>query len=133
MKSLSWRGLREDYSRDPEKRLPISLEYGNTVDRPFEGPSGQERYVDNSDQARFGIYVEAEAEVMMTLDGDPKVYAVPRYKRGPVLYEWPNLETFFVSEVDRMVALYEKRGGVVGVANPLPPPWLESARQCGHL
>ena len=122
-RSFSWQGLREDYSRELEKWLPIGLEHGNTIDRPYEGVPGYERYVDNSDQVRFGIYVEAEAEVMMRLDGDPKVYAVPRWKLGPVLYEWPNLETFFVSEIDRMIALYQARMGFVGAVNPLPPPW----------
>ena len=123
--SFSWGGLREDYSRDLGKWLPIGLEYGNTIDRPLEGPPGKERFADNSNQVRFGIYVEAEAEVMMRLDGDPKVYAVPRYKLGPVLYEWPDLETMFISEVDRMIALYQTRGGDVTAFNPLPPPWLE--------
>ena len=127
--SFGWNGLRDDYSRDPEKWLPIGLEHGNTIDRPLEGPPGQERYADNSDQVRFGIYVGAAAEVMMRLDGDPKVYAVPRYKLGPVLYEWPDLEAFFASEVDRMIALYRARNGVIGAANPLPPPWLDPDAQ----
>lgn len=123
--SFGWQGLREDYSRDLEKWLPIGLEYGNTVDRPLEGLPGKERIADNSSQVRFGIYVEAEAEVMMRLDGDPKVYAVPRYKLDPVLYEWPDLKAMFVSEVDRMIGLYQARCGVVSASKPLPPPWLE--------
>lgn len=127
--AFSWQGLREDYSREVGKWLPIGLEHGNTVDRPLEGPPGQERYADNSGQVRFGIYVEFAAEVMMRLDGDPKVYAVPRYKLGPVLYEWPDVEAFFVSEVDRMIPLYRARNGVIGAANPLPPPWLDPDAQ----
>ena len=123
LKSFCWQGLREDYSRNPEKWLPVGLEYGNTIDRPLEGSPGQERIADNSNQLRFGIYVEFEAEVMMRLDGDPKIYAVPRYKLGPVLYEWSDLETFFVSEVDRMIALYRVREGEVSAFIPLPPPW----------
>lgn len=122
--SFSWEGLREDYSRELGKWLPVGLERANTIERPLEGPPGQERYADNSNQVRFGTYVEFAAEVMMRLDGDPKVYAVPRHKLGPVLHEWPDVETFFVSEVERMVALCEERGGV-GAACPLPPPWLE--------
>lgn len=123
--SFGWQGLREDYSRDLEKWLPIGLEYGNTVDRPLEGPPGKERFADNSSQVRFGIYVEAGAEVMMRLDGDPKVYAAPRYKLDSILYEWPDLKAMFVSEVDRMIELYKTRCGEVSASNPLPPPWLE--------
>jgi hypothetical protein len=123
LKSFSWHGLREDYSRDPGKWLPISLEYGNTIGRPLEGPSGQERFADNSNQLRFGIYVEADAEVMMQVDGDCKVYAVPRYKLGPVLYEWPDVETFFVSEIERMLGRYRGRDLEADGLTPFPPPW----------
>ena len=124
LKSFSWQGLREDYSRDPEKWLPVGLEYGNTLDRPLEGDPGKERFADNSNQVRFGAYVEEGAEVMMYLDGDPKVYAVPCYKLGPVLYEWPDIETFFVSEFERMLTLYNKNEGDLQEICPFQPPWI---------
>ncbi|MES2354412.1 MAG: SMI1/KNR4 family protein [Pseudomonadota bacterium] len=121
--SFSWNGLREDYSRSLGKWLPISLSYGNTQGRPLEGAVGQERFADNSNQVRFGWYSNADAEVYMLLDGDPKIYAAPRYKLEPVLYQWPDLETMFTTEVDRMIALYHARDGAVDSFNPLPAPW----------
>jgi hypothetical protein len=121
--SFAWGGLREDYSRGLGKWLPVSLSYGNTRGRPLEGDVGKERFADNSNQVRFGWYSAADAETYMLLDGDPKIYAAPRYKLEPVLYEWPDLETMFTTEVDRMIALYHARDGAVDSFNPLPPPW----------
>lgn len=121
--SFSWNGLREDYSRDLGKWLPISLSYGNTRGRPLEGEAGKERIADDSNQVRFGWYSAADAETYMLLDGDPRIYAAPRYKLSPVLYQWPDLETMFTTEVDRMIALYQAHGGAVDSFNPLPAPW----------
>ncbi|QID19400.1 hypothetical protein G3580_18330 [Nitrogeniibacter mangrovi] len=122
--SFSWQGLREGHIRDPDVWLPVSMECGNVVDRPLEQDSGRARFADNGNQIRFGIYVEFDSEVMMRLDGDPRVYAVPRYRIGPAIYEWKNLEEFFVSEVDRMIDLSKSDEYSGKFFKPIPPPWM---------
>ena len=112
------KGLQNDYSRLGSARLPISLEYGNVLDRPIG--IGEE----DANQVRFGFFSAAEgAEVAMTLDGDRAVYAYPSRQLAPVLYRWPDLETFLLSEVDRMIAAFKARNGDVDPFNPIEPPW----------
>lgn len=115
--SLSIRGLREDYSRALSVRLPVSLEYGNVIDRP----EGQEK--SGVDYVRFGFYSDDGSELAIALDGRREIYAFPRYRLQPVLFEWPDLESMLLSEIDRMADLYKLRTGNVDPLNVLPPPW----------
>jgi hypothetical protein len=124
--SLSIGGLRFDYSRNSadEARQPISLEYGNTRDRPLEGEPGKERFADNSHDIRFGFYSKDPGfELTMKLNGDRRVFAVPRYRMEPILYEWPDLKTLLHSEVERMSELYRTTHGNVNHFNTMPVPW----------
>ena len=124
--SLSIGGLRFNYSRklSDEERQPVSLEYGNVIERPLEGEAGQERYADNSQEIRFGFYSKDNGfDVVMKLTGDRRVYAVPRDRMGPVLYEWPDLPTMLTSEVERMSELYRTTHSDVGMLKAIPPPW----------
>jgi len=116
--SLSIGGLRRDYSRKPGLRLPISLEYGNVLDLP----AGQTKH--SRDQIRIGFFSAGDgAEFAIKLDGQRKIYAFPRYELQPVLFEWRDLESMLLSEVDRMAALFRQRKGAVDPLNVLPPPW----------
>ncbi len=116
--SLSIKGLRENYRRHTSVRLPVSLEYGNVIDRPNGTVPGEVR------QVRFGFFSDDPgAEVAMNLDGDRRVYAYPRYEPGPVLYHWPDLQTFLSSEVERMIMAFKARKGDVDPLNPVEPPW----------
>lgn len=116
--SLSIRGLRDGYSRQTSIRLPTSLRYGNVIDKPngqLEGPANQ---------VRFGFFSDDPgAELAMNLDGDRSVYAYPRYKLAPVLFRWSNLQTFLLSEVDRMISVFRARNADVDPLNPIAPPW----------
>jgi len=114
-KSLSIRGLRKNYSRTSENRLPVSLEYGNVIERPKN---------DERSQVRFGWYPIGKAELVIYRDQPDKVFAVPRYSAGPVLFEWVSFEEFLLTEVDRLIGLYQERQGAVNFLEPLPPPWL---------
>jgi hypothetical protein len=73
---------------------------------------------------RFGFFSAGDgAELAIKLDGRTRIYAFPRYKLGPVLFEWANLESMLLSEIDRMTALFKERKGAVDFLNPFPPPW----------
>ena len=116
--SLTIRGLRTDYSRKPGLRLPVSLEYGNVLDLP----AGQSMH--DRDQIRFGFFSAGDgAELAIKLDGRRRIYAFPRYELKPVLFEWRDLESMLLSEIDRMAALFRERKGAVDPLNVLPPPW----------
>lgn len=124
--SLSIGGLRFNYSRklSDEERQPVSLEYGNVIERPLAGENGGEHFADNSLEIRFGFYSkDPGAKLMMKLDGDRRVYAVPRDRIGPVLYEWSDLPALLSSEVDRMAGLYQTDHASVDMFNPMPAPW----------
>ena len=117
--SLSIRGLRTDYSRNPAVREPVSLEYGNTIERPAAPRQGYEHA---RKQIRFGFLAQPGAELVVYLE-DETVEAVPARELGPVLCSWPGLEAMLTSEVDRMVKLYVDRRGNLDPLNPLDPPW----------
>jgi hypothetical protein len=121
--SFSWRGLRLTADALNEGWLPVSIEYGNVMSRPVEKVGRKVRFADSSTQVRFGIYREYGVEVMMNAFDDPQVYAVPKGAAGPELFRWPNLESFFVSEVDRMCDLFSLADST-DTTVILPPPWL---------
>lgn len=121
--SLSIRGLRENYSRNIDVRLPISLESGNTKDRPMRNIDGENVFIDNSGQLRFGFFSHSGTELMMLLDDNEHVYVVPRYKEGPVLYEWESFESMLNSEIERMSNEYVNRDAKVDPLSPIEGPW----------
>jgi hypothetical protein len=121
--SLSIRGLRENYTRDVDVRLPISLESGNTKDRPMRKINGKDEFIDNSGQIRFGFFSYSGTELMMLISDEKRIYAVPRYKDGPILYEWESFESMLNSEIERMSNEYIKRESKVDPLNPIAGPW----------
>lgn len=124
--SLSIGGLRFNYSRkiSDEERQPVSLEYGNVIEKPLDGEEGHEHFADNSQEIRFGFYSkDPGANLMMKLNGEQRVYAVPRNRIGPVLHEWSDLPTMLSLEVDRMAGLYQTDNSHVDMFNPMPTPW----------
>lgn len=96
---------------------PITLEYGTEKDRPMK--DGQ--FTDNSNEIRFGGYVIDHYDVMRFLDNE-KIYAVQRFAPEPIYYEWDNLESFFRSEVDRLIEVYQEEG-LETIFDALPVPW----------
>jgi hypothetical protein len=111
--SLSIRGLRRNYTRDIGSRLPVSLEYGNTVEKP-KG--------DSRSQLRFGWYSEQGAELVINLDNPEEVCAVPRYESSPVLYRWSSIEELLATEVERMGKIYLMQPDKVDFFNPISMP-----------
>ena len=97
---------------------PISLEYGNIIDRPIEN----NEFVDNSNQIRFGSYTIEEVDLMMCLDSDV-VYAVRRFRDEPIYFKWPNFEEFLLSEVKRMAEEYISKNKNIGPLEPLSLPF----------
>lgn len=111
--SLSIRGLRRNYTRDIGSRLPVSLEYGNTVEKPEGGTCSQ---------LRFGWYSAQGAELVLDLDDPVEIWAVPRYQSSPVLYRWSSLEELLSAEVDRMSKVYLRQPDKVDFFNPISMP-----------
>ena len=111
--SLSIRGLRRNYARDTGSRLPVSLEYGNTVEQP-EG--------DSPSQLRFGWYSAQDAELVIDLDNPAEICALPCYRSSPVLYRWSSLEELLSTEVDRMSKVYLGHPDEVDFFNPISMP-----------
>lgn len=121
--SISIRGLRRDYSRDGLARQPVSLEYGNTIERPVDEGLGYEKRSNRLKQIRFGYFAAAEAELVAYIEGQTTIEALPAMQLGPVLHTWPDLATMLRTEVERMAALYKNRRGDVDPLSPLEPPW----------
>lgn len=109
--SLSISGLRKDYSRRPGTRLPVSLEYGNTKERPSTAPC---------DHINLGFYSYGDGyHVWMTPSG--MVY-VTAGSLSESIRSWHSLWAFLDTEIDRLVAEFHRRAGAVDLLNPLPPP-----------
>lgn len=111
--SLSIRGLRRDYTRDIGTRLPVSLEYGNTVEKPAGGTPSQ---------LRFGGYSAQGTELVIDLDDPAEIWAVPRFRSSPVLYRWSSLDELLAAEVDRMSEIYLRQPDNVDFLNPISMP-----------
>lgn len=111
--SLSIRGLRRNYTRDIGSRLPVSLEYGNTVEKPEGGTRSQ---------LRLGWYSAQGAELVLDLENPAEIWAVPRYQSSPVLYRWSSLEELLSTEVDRMSKVYLGQPGKVDFFNRISMP-----------
>lgn len=118
--SLKMTGLRADYSRkaDDSAWQPISLEYGNTLDRAREIPPTW---------IAFGFYPSDPGADVSYDETDGRIVATPRYKAAPILYQWPSLSEMLTSEVKRLSALYRQAGHQVSAMNPFKPPWVEQA------
>ena len=111
--SLSIRGLRRNYTRDTGSRLPVSLEYGNVIEKP-EGNARS--------QLRFGWFSAQDAELVIDLDNPMEICAVPSCQNSPVLYRWSSLEALLSTEVDRMSKVYLKQPDKVDFFNPISMP-----------
>lgn len=111
--SLSIRGLRNNCKRGGAAWLPVSLEYGNITEKPKD---------DARSQIRFGWYPAQNVELVIYLDNSDEVFAVPKYKSGPVLYRWPNLEELLLTEFSRMSEIYLKQQDKIDFFNPISMP-----------
>lgn len=114
--SLKMTGLRGDYSRkaDDSAWQPVSLEYGNTLDRAREIPSAW---------IAFGFYPYGDGADVSYDETNNHIVATPRHKATPVLYQWPSLQEMLTSEVKRLSALYRQAGFRVSAMTPFKPPW----------
>ena len=91
---------------------------------PINFPDIEIQRPHNRDQIRIGFFSAGDgAEFAIKLDGQRKIYAFPRYELKPVLFEWRDLESMLLSEIDRMAALFRQRKGAVDPLNVLAPPW----------
>lgn len=118
--SLSINGLRGDYSRkdDDSAWQPVSLEYGNTLNRAREIPP---------EWLTFGFYPSGAGADVSYDEARERIVATPRYKAAPILYQWPSLPEMLESETKRLSALYRQAGNKVSAMNPFKPPWEEQA------
>ena len=100
--SLSIFGLRQSYDRTLSDAVyqPISIVTCNVRERIRNAPNS----------AVFFGYYDWDGSKLYMLNDDPRVFVCPRYAITPLLYEWPNFETFFLTEVKRLAALYDDQG-----------------------
>lgn len=111
--SLSIRGFRTAYGRDVDARLPVSLEYGNVIEKPKGGVEGQ---------IRFGWYPAQKAELVIFFDKPGEICAVPKFENGPIIYSWPGIENLLFSEFHRMRDVYLRKPDGVDFLNPISMP-----------
>jgi len=120
---LAMMGLRHDYSRaltDEGMYQPVSLEYGNTTERP-------KGYT--PDMTFLGWY-SYDASNVYARSGDKRIFMCPRYTVEPTLYEWPDFQIFLLSEAERLANLFDERGYMIDETDPgVPPEALKIARQ----
>lgn len=111
------KGLRKNYDRNSDMRLPVSIEYGNTIERPYEG-----KLLDDG-RICFGFYSDGNGfDVSVMLDNHGGLVLTPRFQLGPVLHRWSDMSEFLRHEVDRLIVEYKKRDGRVDMLNVLSPP-----------
>ena len=105
--SLDIRGLLKENCRNP-----ITLEYGNIIDRPMKDGV----FLDNSQEVRFGSYGPDHIELMMHITGG-KIKAVNRCETSENVFKtWPSLKELLNSEIDRMLQYEED----IDPLNPIP-------------
>ena len=122
---LSIGGLRHDYSReltDEGAYQPGSLEEGNLYER-IQGYS--------NDMVFFGWYMMDPGFNVYIRDGEEKIIMCPRRQTEPTLYEWPDFETFLLSEAERLAALFNTEGRLIDNEIPTIPP--EALRRHGQV
>lgn len=114
--SLKMTGLRGDYSRkaDDSAWQPVSLEYGNTLNRALEIPPTW---------IAFGFYPADPGADVSYDESDGRIVATPRYKATPILYQWSSLPEMLMNEVQRLSALYRQAGCKVSAMDPFKLPW----------
>jgi hypothetical protein len=121
---LSLKGLRHDYSReltDEGMYQPVSLEYSNTIER-LKGYDPAMTF--------FGWYSYDSSKVYARSD-DRRIFMCPRRTVEPTLCEWPDFETFLISEAERLAILFDKEGRLIDeTVTGLP---LEALRKSGQL
>lgn len=121
---FSMKGLRHDYSReltDEGMYQPVSLEYENTTKRP-------KGYT--ADMTFFGWY-SYDCSNIYTQAGDKRIFMCPRRTVKPTLCEWPDFDTFLLSEADRLAALFDEEGHMIDKsATGLP---LEALQKIGEV
>lgn len=110
--SLSINGARTDYSRSPDVRQPVSLRYGNQIERPAGAPL---------DAVQFGFY-SADPGHHAWIDGSGEVYVTALGRPAPKLRTWPSLWTFLGDEVERLSSAYRTCRRRVDALDPLPAP-----------
>lgn len=120
--SMSIRGFRKTNARGG-LWVPVSLRYGNVVEQPTKTEDGHEYSGDSAHQVRFGYFPAADAELVMEVAGQQKVYAIPRFRTGPVLHEWSGFSEMLFSLADHFINECDKARGKFDPMNPLPPPW----------
>lgn len=99
---LSLFGLRNSYDRTLTDAIycPLAINTPNVRERVNGAPHNA---------VFFGFYAQDGSNIF-ALNDDPRVFVCPRYAITPLLYEWPNFETFFLTEVKRLAALYDDQG-----------------------
>lgn len=112
--SVSVGGYRRNNRRGLDQRLPISLRYGNVV----------ERFAGDTDEAResrfvFGFYSDGDGYALSQLNDE--IYLTPRRAAVPPYCSWLNLEAFLDQESKRLMVEFS-RAGSVDPLNPLRPP-----------
>lgn len=112
--ALGIQGLRHDYGRElcDESYQPVSLEYGNAIER-VKGHS--------SDMTFFGWY-KHDGSNLYCRDGDSRVFMCPRLSVEPTLCEWPDFQTFLLSETERLAAFFSADGRQIDEKMPTIPP-----------
>jgi hypothetical protein len=121
---LSIKGFRHDYSRaltDEGMYQPVSLEYGNTTERP-------RGYT--PDMTFFGWY-SYDASKVYARSYDERIFMCPRYTVEPTLCEWPDFQTFLLSEAKRLADLFDERGHMLDEKVPGVP--LEALKRAGRI
>ncbi len=121
---LAIKGLRHDYSReltDEGMYQPVSLEYGNTIERP-------KGY--NREMTFFGWYYY-DASKLYARSDDKRIFMCPRRTVEPTLCEWSDFQTFLLSEAERLAALFDEEGHLIDKDMPTIP--LEALKRQGMV
>lgn len=110
--SLSIEGYRTDYSREGDATIqPYSLHVSNIYERPEDA---------NSSQFFFGSY-SWDGPILYTDPAkSPKIYRSSMDSVTP-LNEWPDFETFLLSEVERLSKLFDENGVKIDPDLPTTP------------
>ena len=99
---LSLFGLRNNYDRALTDAIYCPLAIGT--------PNVRERIKDAPHNAIFFGFYAQDGSNIFALNDDPRVFVCPRYAITPLLFEWPNFETFLLTEVKRLAAPYDDTG-----------------------
>lgn len=121
---LSIQGLRHDNTReltDEGMYQPVSLEYGNAMDHP-KGYQPEMTF--------FGWYYY-DGSMLYARSDDERIFMCPQHAANPTLCEWPDFETFLLSEAERLASLFDNEGRLIDKDIPSIPP--EALRRLGQV